>query len=254
MLLLKYYLWIAPHVLLGVFLWLFLRRNLQRQFPFLFAYVLFQLFDFLAAAVNNVLVALDPKHSLTVYRWIMVWDLGIIALITLGVIYELVNEMVLARSTLAQTLRPIVRWGSAGLLLVIAATSGRLAVAGVERVMNTFQVLDFSASVLLVGLLLILFLFSRVLRISWRSFPVGIAIGLGIVGCAELSASGLLSVLGARRYVAIDVLRMAAFHACVLVWLAYLVLPERRPKFAGKPLKTAELDSWDQELRKMVRR
>jgi hypothetical protein len=254
MLLLKYYLWIAPHVFLGVFLWLFLRRNLQKQFPSLFAYVLFQLFDFLAAVVNNVLVALDPKHSLTVYRWILVWDTGIGALITLGMIYELVNEMVLARSALAHTLRPIVRWGAAGLLLVAAVASGRLVVAGVERVMNTFQVLDFTSSVLQVGLLLILFLFSRVLRISWRSFPVGIAVGLGILGCAELSASGLLSLLGSRRYVSIDALRMAAFHACVLVWLAYLVLPERRPRFAGEPTKTADLDYWDQELQKMVRR
>lgn len=254
MLLLKYYLWIAPHIFLGVFLWLFLWRRQQKQFPFLFAYVLFQMFDFLAAVVNIVLVAIDPKHSLTVYRWIVVGDTGIAALVSLGVIYELVNEVILARSTLAPTLRPIVRWGGAGLLLVAAATSGRLAVVGVERVMNAFQVLDFSASVLQVGLLLILFLFSRVLRISWRGFPVGIAIGLGIVGCAELSASGLLSVLGARQYVAIDVLRMAAFHVCVLVWLGYLIFSERGPKFAGAPLQASDLESWDEELQRMVRR
>jgi len=31
---LTYYLWIAPHILQGICLWMFLRRGLGKQFPF----------------------------------------------------------------------------------------------------------------------------------------------------------------------------------------------------------------------------
>ncbi len=251
---LRYYLWIAPHLFLGIFLWVFLRRGLHKQFPFFFSYVLFQLLDFLASLVTGSVVGLDPKHSLILYRWIVVSGLGIGAVISFGVIYELVNQLILSRSTLAQTLRALLRWSAAILFLLTAIASGRLAVSGVEKVMNVFQVLDFSSSALQVGLLMVLFLFSRVLRISWQSLPVGIALGLGILGCAELAAAPLLAALGAHRYAVVDVLRLATFHACVLVWLGYLVFPRREARFVGEPLQRSELEFWDQELQRMVQR
>jgi hypothetical protein len=241
------YLWIAPHVLLGVSLVIFHRRGLQKQFPFFFTYALFELSQFLALITTDLLVVLDPVYRLNFYRWILVWGLGISSLLSFGVIYELVNHMILSRSTLAPTLQPVLRWSAAALLLLTAMASGRLAVTGVERVTNVFQVLDFSSSVLQVGLLTVLFLFSRVLRVSWRSFPVGI-------GCVELSAAAILPVFGARAYAAIDAVRLGAFHVCVLVWLGYLIRPERQPKFAGKLLQKSELESWDQELQRMVQR
>jgi hypothetical protein len=130
--------------------------------------------------------------------------------------------------------------------------SARLGVT-VERVMNIFSVLDFSTGVLQVGLLLVLFLFSRILRVSWRSLPVGIAVGLGILGCVQISTAPLFSIF-THRYAVIDVVRMAAFHVCVLVWLGYLIFPGSEPKFKGKPPQETELESWNQELQRMVQR
>jgi hypothetical protein len=239
---------------LALFLWIFLRRGLHKQFPFFFCYVVFQLFDFLASAVNSVLAELGPSHSLNVYRWVMASDVGIGAVISFGVIYDLVSQLILSRSGLAQILRSLLRWSGGALLFVIAATSGRLAVAGGERAMNVFQVLDFSSSGLQLGLLLVLLVFSRVLRVCWRSLPVGIAVGLGMEGCVELSAAGLFSVFGPRYYVAIDLLRLATFHVCVLVWLGYLLFPKREAEFIGAPMQKSDLEFWDEELQRMVRR
>jgi|SRR6266851_598147 hypothetical protein len=250
---LLWYLWVAPHILLGVALAVFLRRGLRKQFPFFLTYVVFDLFNFLTLIAADVLVLWDSGR-LNLYRWILVWGLGISSLLSFGVIYELVNQMILSRTTLAQTLRPMLRWSAAVLVLLTAIASGRLAVIGIERVMNVFQVLDFSSSVLQVGMLAVLFLFSRVLRLSWRSFPVGIAVGFGILGCVELSAAALLSVFGARGYAAIDAVRLAAFHVCVLVWLCYLVLPEREARLMGAPVQKSDLELWDQELQRMVQR
>jgi hypothetical protein len=249
---LLWYLWIAPHALLALTLLVFVRRGLKKQLPFFFAYVLFELFYFLASLAGDVVVVLDHAHPLNVYRWIVIWGVGISALLSFGVIYELVNQTILSRSALAHSFRPVLRWSQAVLVLFTAIASARLAVSGIEHVTKIFQVLNFSSSVLQVGLLLVLFIFSNVLRISWRSLPVGIALGLGINGCVELSASGLISAFGPHRYPAIDVARLAAFHLCVLIWLGYLIFPEREPKFAGKPLRESELELWDQELQRMV--
>jgi hypothetical protein len=247
-----YYLWIAPHILLGIYLWLFLRRGNRKQFPFFVTYMLSESVYFLASFVATLAVLGDPAHSLHVYRLILVWGLGITSLLSFTVIYELVNQMILSRSTLAKTLQPIMRWSAAVLVLLIAIASAHLGVT-VERMMKVFEVLDFSTSALQVGLLLVLFVFSRVLRISWRSLPFGIAVGLGILGCVELSTAPLFAVF-THRYVVIDEVRMAGFHVCVLVWLGYLVFSEHRPRFKGTPPQESELESWNQELQRMARR
>jgi len=253
MLLLRYYVWIAPHLLLGFYLWSFSRRGLYKQFPWFFAYIGFELIQFVGLFALDTAGIWYPGNRLLLYRWILVWSQGISSLISFGVIYELMNRIILARSALSETLRPVVRWSGAVLLLLAAVASAYLKV-GVEMVVNAFQILDFSTSVLQVGLLTILFFFSRVLRISWGSLPVGIALGLGIVGCVELSTAPLFSVFGAHRYALIDVVRGAGFHVGVLVWLGYLVLPERQPRFAGEPPQTSDLESWDQELQRIVPR
>ena len=250
MLFLNYYLWIAPHALLVICLWIFLRRGLRPHFPFFVTYMAVESALFLASFVVSKMRG-DPANLLHTYRLILVWGLGIISLISFGVIYELVNQMVLSRSAMEKNLRPVMRWSGAVLLLLTAIASAHLGVT-LDRLMSVFEVLDFSTSALQVGLLLVLFLFSRVLRISWRSLPVGIALGLGILGCVELSTAPLFAVF--HRYVPIDDVRMTGFHVSVLVWLGYLIFPEKGPKFGGRPLQTSDLESWDEELQKMVRR
>jgi hypothetical protein len=252
MVFLQYYLWIAPHILLGICLWLFLRQGLGKKFPIFATYMVAESVDFLALFLVTLLWREDPAYALNVYRWIMVWGLGIISLLSFGVIYELVKQVILSGSTLAKTLESVIRWSAAVLLLLTAVASAQMGIS-VERVMNVFGVLDFSTSVLQVGLLLVLFLFSRILRVSWRSLPAGIAIGLGILGCAELATAPMFSVF-AHRHATIDLIRLSAFHACVLVWLGYLIFPDSEPKFPGGPLRAEELESWNQEVQKMVPR
>jgi len=234
----------------------FLRRGLQKQFRFFLTYLLLEEAFFLSSVVANFVLANFPayaayaKHA---YRWSMVSFQVIISVVSLGVIYELVSQLILSRSHLAKTLRPLLRWSAALLLLLGVTASAHLGIT-VQRAMNVFAVLDFSTSTLQVGLLAVLFLFSRFLRISWRTFSVGIALGLGVVGCAELSAAGLLSALSVQHYVSIDMMRLAAFHVCVLVWLGYLIFPKQEPKFTGAPMQASELEFWDQALQRMVRR
>src|SRR6266851_1453442 len=251
MLFLRYYLWIAPHALLDLLLSWFLRRGLYRQSPIFGAFVIFELVKFLA--LFTISRVLSPSAT-DVYRWIFVFGLGVSALLTLGVAYELANELLLSHSSLAGVLRPLLRWGAAALILLAAFSSPMLPGVSVARVANVFQVLDFSSSLFLAGLLVTLFLFGKVLHISWRSWPTGVALGFGISACIDLATAALRAEFGSSDFIASDVTQMAAFHVCVVVWLVYLFLPERAPKFVGRGLEKSDLEFWDQELQRMVRR
>jgi hypothetical protein len=120
--------------------------------------------------------------------------------------------------------------------------------------MLVFQILDFAANLIATGLLLALILCARALRISWRALPAGIALGFGINASAELCASALLSVLvGRNGYIATDFIRTGSYQLCVLIWVIYILKRERLPRFQGKHLGKVELETWDDELQKMVR-
>jgi hypothetical protein len=249
---LTYYLWIAPHILLGICLWMFLRRGLSKQFPFFAVYMLSESAYFLASFVAAMMAIRSLSHSLHTYRLILDWGLGIISGMSFGVIYELMNQLILSRSIRADTLQPVMRWAAAALLLMAVVVSVHLGPT-IEHLMDVFEVLDLSTNVIQVGLLLVLLLFSRALQVSWRSLPVGIALGLGILGCVELATAPLFSVFSQHRYSVIDDVRMAGFHVCVLVWLGYLVFPEPQAMFVGESPQTSDLESWEQEMQRMAR-
>jgi hypothetical protein len=248
MLFLRYYFWIAPHLFLGVLVAGFLRRGLRKQLPIFFAYMVFTLINFL------VLFGVSLVMPLNSYRWVLLWGMAVSSLLQFAVIYELASELILSRSPLAVPLRNLLRGVSAVLLLVAAGISGAFSSISVQRVVNVLQVVDFSSSVVRCGLLIILFVFTRALQISWRSRSAGIALGFGILASIELAGVGLRGAFGRSGYITVDLVQMAGFHVCVLIWLVYLFLPERTPAFTGRGLPEADLALWDQELQRMVQR
>jgi hypothetical protein len=251
MLWLRYYLWIAPHVLLSVFLVLFLLKGARKRFPIFCGYVIAELAEFLAALA----IRLHSPFSTITYRWVVnVLGDGTCALIGLGVVYELANELVFARSSLASLLRRTLKVVLAVLVLVAAVGSGALADISVYRVTNIFEVLDFSSNLILAGILVALLASSRVLGIAWRSLPAGLVLGFGISASINLASAALRSAFGKVSIVPVDITQMAAFHLCVVIWLVYLLLSECAPEISSGTLKASGLDQWSEELQGMVRR
>ncbi len=251
MLFLRYYLWIAPHVLLVLFLVRSLRRGLHRRLPIFFSFVVFEFLQFLGLfAVSRVIA----PSSTEVYRVVLVSGVAISTCLALGVIYELADDLLFSRLSLTGILRPLLRWSAVVLLLLAAVACATLPGVGVQRVANIFQSVDFASSLLKTGLMLCLFLFSGALRISWRSPSAGVALGFGIAASLELATAALRAYFGKSSFIAVDVAQMVAYHIGVVVWLVYVWLPERAPKFAGSGLPKSEIEFWNHELQRMVRR
>jgi hypothetical protein len=102
MVLASYYLWIAPHILLGIVLIWVLRQGLQRQLPIFAGYVVFELLQFIVLFTISVHSPFSPAT----YKWSLIVGEGISSILELGVIYELSNKLLLSHSTLRPVLRP----------------------------------------------------------------------------------------------------------------------------------------------------
>ena len=249
--LVSWYLFIAAHATLLVCLVGLLRLRGRPRYRAFITYVVVQLVQF---ATTYVLYRLFLRSlvSYVTYHWESVAGDTVSAILTLIVLYELADQLVLSRSILVRPLRSVLRWSGAVLILIAAAVSGAIAHPGITRVTNVFATLKFSSNLIVLGLLLVLLVFSRALQVPWRSLPAGIALGFGINASAEMAASFLMSAFGSPSYLTMDLVRMAALLGCVSVWTIYVFLPERATPRAG--LQRKELEFWDQEMQRMVHR
>lgn len=249
--LLTWYLTITAHLLLcGCLVGLALRKLVGRHPAFLI-YIAFQLLQFLSAFVVQRLM-LHSLASLTTYRWIMVVGACASSILELLVLYEVLGHFLLSRSSLQRSVHGFLRWSGALLILAAASTSAWLAQPGIQRVMSAFDVLNFSANLIVLGLLLVLLVVSRALQVPWRALPAGIVLGFGLDAATEMGATALMSALGSKSYILMDLVRVSAFLGGALVWLVYVLLPDRAPAVAT--LDKTELEFWNQEMQRMVRR
>jgi hypothetical protein len=250
MLFASYYLWTAPHILLGVFLICLLGRGLQRQLPIFAVYVVFELVQFIVLFT----ISLHSPFQVATYKWALVIGDGINSVLELAIIYELANELLISRSRLASVLRPALQAVLAVLVLGAAIGSGAFSEISVQRVNNIFEMIDFSSNLIEAGLVLALFIFARALRISWNSWTVGVALGLGVSASIDLVSDALRAEWGNRAFSAADLTRMTGFHICVVIWLVSVFLAHRIPTFPDSKLEISDLELWDRELQRMVQR
>ena len=249
-----YLLYASNLLLLITLLWIF-HRKFDRQHPLFVIYLVLQLAYFLSAATVDFLIA---RHSAsrTVYLWTLILGLGLSAVAEVAVLYELTVELIFSRLRSAATYKAGLRWTLGVLLLLGVVIAASLESSSPEPLANVFQDLNTVVYVISLGLLFGIILLTKALNIRWRSLHAGVALGLGIAAAGELAGSGVLSEFGKNRsgYIAADLIRMSAFHACALIWLIYVFLPEKQPPKHGSSLSVADLQSQAEELQRMLPR
>ena len=250
--LLAWYLFIAAHVILAACVVAFVRQQRWKQYPIFFAYAVCELVSFLVAYTLGCLLLRSLVSSDT-YQWAVVFAEVLSTAVQLAVLYELADQLILSRSLLRATLRSLLRWSGAVLLLIAAALTALLAHPGMDRAVSVFEMLNFASNLIVVGILFVLLLFSHALQVPWRSLSAGLALGFGITSGLEMASSALVSVLGGKSLIPVDVIRMSAFLICAAVWLVYVLLPDLS-LVSGIRLEKSEMEFWDHELQRMVQR
>lgn len=251
MLLLRYYLWIAPHLLVGLLLLCFLLRKLGREFPVFTSYLLFDTLRF----VLSVALTLHSPPLINAYRWgVLAIGNTVDGLIILAVIYEITTKLTFSRPSIVSSLRWVFSATTAALILIAAVASATFRDATLAQALRFSDTLDFCSSLIRVGVLLSLLVFARALQISWTGWPAGITLGLGVAASIDLAGSALRGAFGKRALIPVDITQMAGFHLCVVIWIAYLFFNQPQSRSGERGLKRADLESWDQHIEQFVRR
>ena len=241
----EYYLWIAPNVLLVIIVVRMLASGKEQQFPL---FLVWAILNFVRS-VSLLIADLAFRLPVEKYKLAIVYSLGIVVVLRFGVVYELVKHRL--ASSRHPNLQGFFKWIAALLVIAAAAASATQIRSGAEKAQNMFLSVELLWSFLMCGSVLALFALSR--RQYWGTYGAGIALGFGIFAAVNLMTSAFRSEFGTKGNLAINIIQMAAYHVCVLVWLVYLWLPEQKPPLTGSGLQKADLEAWNEQLQKIVR-
>lgn len=217
------FLWITPHVLLGVLAVILFKRRLHREFPCFLAYVLCEIAGFsLLFALYSIL---GVKSNAYAYAFAATLLLNIA--LRFGVISEVAKD--LFRDS--EFLKAAARWSLQGVTGLLAALGILLAVYApgnnAVRWHTGISVVNKGAAIVQCGLLLFFLLFSRFLGLFWRRAAFGIALGLGILASSDLATFALRAELSSKTAAQIvDLLRTGNYLVCVSTWIGYLLMSE----------------------------
>jgi hypothetical protein len=119
------------------------------------------------------------------------------------------------------------------------------------REMTLFKtfVLDRAVNLLQLGMLMGLFGIAKFFGLSWRKHVFGITLGLAIYLSVQLMATAVQSEWGYLKI--FDYITMATFHASVLVWLFYVLVPEPQTALTSVP-DAADVTAWNREVERLL--
>ena len=243
------FLWITPHVLLGVLAVILCKRRLHREFPCFFAYVLFKIAGFI------LLFTLYAVQGLTGNQYAVAFSATLILSIALrfGVIDEVSKDLFRESQFLKVSARRSLQGVTAfllvmGVVLTVYAPGGSSAkwYAGIF-------VVNRGAAMVQSGLLLALLLFSRFLGLSWRRPAFGIALGLAVLTSLDLAMFALRAEFTSRAGAEfLNLLITGNYLVCVSIWIGYLLAPEPKPaSLAAVPHD--EVETWNTELQRLLK-
>ena len=200
------------------------RRNLQREFPVFFSYVLFSLLSTLALFGFS-----KASYAMYFRAYWTVSGLGL--LFGLGVIYEAFIYSFRPYQTLLDFGRVLFRWAVMVVVLVGVIMAVGSSAVGMNLLLQSILTLERSVRIMQCGLVLLLLFFAPHLGLSWRSRIFGIALGFGVFAAVGLVSYTVRIHYGMAVNGAVTVAVQASFLCSLAIWAAYMLAPEpaRRP-------------------------
>jgi hypothetical protein len=231
-------LWIA-HPLLelslaAVMFW----RRLHRTFPVFFAYIVFQVVNFL------VLFPIYRSGRIMPYFYAYWISAAISLAIGFKVIHEIFLDVFRPYHTLKDLGTVLFKWAALVMLLVAmvvtAASPGGTNTPLAEAVIIGQR----CVRVIQCGLILFLLVFSKYLGVSWRQQSFGIALGFG--GFASVELVGLALFSGGKIHShTLSLINTSAYSVAILVWIGYALLKPASREATANLLMSQR---WDQGL------
>jgi hypothetical protein len=227
------------------------RRSYQR-FPLFVSYITWKALNGVVLLGMNYAPFIDGNQ----YFAALVVARTVDAVLAFAMISEIFKRLVSSYPVLRDFGIALFRWGTIVLLMIVIALAWFAPAEGQSHIMSGFYVLERTVSAVLCGLLVLLFALPRFVGLVWRSQAFGIALGLGILATISLATSAIQSQIEpiARNQTneIMELFNQAKYFCSGLVWMAYLLAPERESQIVVKALPENELETWNQELRRLL--
>jgi hypothetical protein len=110
-----------------------------------------------------------------------------------------------------------------------------------------------AARIVELGVIMFLFLSSSAFGLHWRQNEFGIALGLGTCAAVELFNVTLMTHVSKEAAQIFNLVRSLSFNLSLLIWLGYLLVPERTTSSAEIP-KQDQLEQWNQAVMELISR
>jgi hypothetical protein len=219
-------------------------RKSWRDLPAFSSYILFVM------TASLVKYAISRAHSGTTYFWAYWISEAVSILLGLLVVSEIFMKLFAPHMALRKLALLICR-GAITLLVVFGCAVVYAQAPGDQGIYIGLMIAEEATRIVEVGLIMFLFLSSSAFGLHWRQHVFGIALGLGIFASVELVALAVRLHVGPTAFPAFAVARLVAFTMSLMVWLGYLLAPERVTTSVEVP-KRAQLEQWNQAVLELI--
>ena len=218
-------LWVAGIGLQGMLGVVLLTKKAWKTYPLFTTYSLFSLF----ASITSFF--LQGYRKIYFYSYWL--EEAITIVLGLGVVYEVFRHLFSNHKALLKRARLIFACTFVALFCVALSV---VLVQALPDSMLRNRVLIFEEAIRVVELGLLMFLFAAALALGlpWRQAEFGIALGLGLFVAVELAVVALLTQVDyGPQWKLLNVVRILAFDTSLVVWLHYLLAPEKAANGRG---------------------
>lgn len=221
--------WVLGPILQTVLLILMLRRRSIFTFPLFFSYIAFQ------TVKSLVLFSIYQYRAYDYFSAYWIGN-GLSVLLALAVMDEVWRHLFQPFATVRRLGSLVFRWAAVVLILVGLIITFSTPDLTSDRLSAAVLNFDRSLRVMQCGLALLLILFSRQLRLSWKHPAVGIALGFGTFSALEFML--VTSFMQSFTSIATaSLIKSAAFNAVTLLWIYFL----RQPYWPAVPAFQVQL-------------
>ncbi len=218
-------------------------KKMWGKFPMFTAYLLFSLCE------NAVAYAVYQNRSIYFYTYVVGESISV--MLGLALVYEIFTHLFSSQPALRRLARLVFRGVVVLLVLLAGAVIYAQTPIGEKGIGITLMVVEEAARIIEVGLIMFLFLSSSVFGLHWRQYVFGIALGLGVFTAVKLIVITMVPYVIPAAVLYLSLTQMFAFDFSLLVWLGYLLAPERVTSAADVP-KRAQLEQWNQAIMELI--
>jgi len=244
------YLWVAPNLLsllLGYLIW---RRGLSRQIPAFLA------FSILAGLGDLAVFGADIAPFVSAHNyWRTAWAALLLeAVLKFFVIGEVLSKLLMPYSSVSGLGRKLVSGSGAVLVLFAGLIAGFAHGDNPFRLISGFHLLEQTVFVVELGVIVFLFIFAAYFHLSWDHLSFGILLGLSLSVCQYFATWAVIANASPSEHTRtlFDLLGMATYHVCVLIWFYYVLVPQKVVTKSVVPLPENNLAVWNRELERLL--